>query len=265
MKIIKVYREKLIYKGYAPNTIKSYEAALYNFLYLNKGVNPRLVTTKLIINYLEGKSYKSISQQNQYIGALKLFAKYILGKKDIHLKKIERPKNKKTLPRVIDQQELRAKILSISNIKHKAILALTFSCALRVSEVINMRISDIDSKRMVIHINNSKGSKDRVVNLSETILEILRKYYLEYLPNEYLFNGQNKLKYSYTSCSKIVKKYLGYNCTMHTLRHSGATAMLDNGTDIRVIQNTLGHSNIKTTQIYTHLNLKTIKSAKMAI
>jgi len=155
----------------------------------------------------------------------------------------------------------------VSNLKHKTILAIIYSCGLRVSELINMQTRDIDDKRMLINIRSSKGNKDRQVQLTENILKLIKKYYNIYLPQEYLINGMNGGKYSSASIQKIIKaacKRAGIykKVTPHTLRHSFATHLLENGTDIRFIQNILGHSNIQTTQIYTHVSTTHLKNIK---
>ena len=222
--------------------------------------SPYQVTLTIIKRYLENKTYSSCSHQNQVIGSIKLFAKYILNKKAVHLDKIERPKKEKKLPIVIESEYLKETILGIENLKHKAILMIGYSCALRVSEVINLKIEDIDSKRMLINIRNAKGRKDRIVILSDTMLSTLREYYLEFKPTEYIFNGQFKSQYSASSCNKLVKKYLGNRCHYHLLRHSSATTMLENGTDLSIIQKLLGHTNIKTTMIYTHVSQKLLSN-----
>jgi site-specific recombinase XerD len=142
---------------------------------------------------------------------------------------------------------------------------LGYSCGLRVSEVINLKLEDIDSKRMLINIRNAKGGKDRIVKLSDTLLITLRAYFVAYKPKEYLFNGQFDNQYSTTSCNKIVKKYLGKKYHFHTLRHSSATTMLENGTDLSLIQKILGHNNIKTTMIYTHISQQLIQNVNTPI
>ena len=136
---------------------------------------------------------------------------------------------------------------------------------MRVSEIINLKLTNIDSKRMIIHIENAKGKKDRIVPLSKQILNLLRIYFKNYKPKEYLFNGQNKLKYSTTSCNQIVKKYLGQNYHFHMLRHSCFTSLVENGTDIRIIQKLAGHNSIKTTEIYTHISTKILSSINLPI
>jgi site-specific recombinase XerD len=214
---------------------------------------------------LENHKFSSTSQQNQYIGCLKLYARYILNKKDIHLSKIERPKSEKKLPRVIDKDFILDKLSKIENTKHKAILTLTYSAGLRVSEIVNLKIEDIDSKRMIIHIKNAKGRKDRIVPLSQTVLKLLRIYFKEYKPKEFLFNGQTNSHYSIKSCQTIFKKYIDEKSHIHILRHSCFTSLLESGVDIKIIQSIAGHSNIKTTEIYTHVSKKLLNKVVLPI
>jgi site-specific recombinase XerD len=265
MKILKIFEEKLRYKNYSERSIKLYTSYLNNFLCQTDIKDPYQVRTHQIVGFLEKYPYSSISQQNQYIGALKLYGKFILNKKEIHLSKIERPKSEKKLPKVIDGEFIKLQLSKIENLKHKTILTLTYSVGLRVSEIVNLKIEDIDSKRMIIHIKKAKGRKDRVVPLSQTVLVLLREYYKDYKPKEYLFNGQNSQQYSIGSCQKIYKKYIDNNSSIHTLRHSSATGLLENGTDIKIIQKLLGHSNIKTTEIYTHVSNQLLSKINLVI
>ncbi len=265
MKILEIYKQKLRYKNYSPRTIETYTCYLEKFLVSESIYDPYQVTLKTIKDYLHNRTYSSISTQNQVIGSLKLFAKYILNKKTIHLDKIERPKRQKSLPKVIEGELLKEKILAIPNLKHRAILAIGFSCALRVSEVINLKMSYIDRSRMIITIKNSKGRKDRIVKMSHDILTILDEYYKKYKPSSYLFNGQFSLQYSATSCNKLMKKYIGPQSHFHILRHSGATMMHESGLDIMILSKLLGHNSVKTTQIYTHVSNRTIHKIQMPI
>jgi site-specific recombinase XerD len=264
-KILEIFEEKLRYKNYSEKSIKIYASYLNNFLQQINVKDPHQIRTRQIISFLESHQYSSTSHQNQYIGALKLFAKYILGKKDIHLTKLERPKSEKKLPRVIDGDFIKQQLSKIHNLKHKTILTLTYSVGLRVSEIVNLKIEDIDSKRMIIHIKNAKGKKDRIVPLSPIVLELLRTYYIKYKPKEYLFNGQNSLQYSVMSCQKIYKKYIDNNSSIHTLRHSSFTGLLENGTDLRIIQKIAGHSSSKTTEIYTHVSNQLLSKVNLVI
>lgn len=265
MKILEIFGEKLRYKNYSKQTINLYKSYIKRFFQTVKIKDPHAVTMKQITMFLETYSFSSVSQQNQYIGCLKLYSRYILNKKDIHIKKIERPRKEKKLPKVIDSESIKKKLSEISNLKHKTILTLTYSVGLRVSEIVNLKIEDIDSKRMIIHIKNAKGRKDRIVPLSSTILELLREYWKLYHPTEYLFNGQKSIQYSIASCQKIYKQYIDSTSSIHTLRHSSFTEMLETGTDIRVIQKIAGHSNIKTTEIYTHISSNMLSQVKLPI
>ena len=256
------YIRKLTGLKYADNTIKSYGAVIYNFLeWLS--VPPSTITSKHVQSYLNTLTFKSHSHQNRYISALKFFYEKFLGKKYFKVD-FTRPRPKKRLPRVIDQDVLKYRILSVENKKHKAILALGFSCCLRISEVQSLTIYDIDSTRMLILIRNSKGGKDRYVPFTQNLLTILREYYKEYKPLEYLFEGQTPgTTYSITSMQKVCKKHCKTN--FHTLRHSGLTAMMENGTQLNILQAVAGHKKSTTTEIYLHVSKNHFQQAKMAI
>jgi len=257
------FKNILSFKNYSQNTIKIYLHYVEIFLlYFNKDIYH--ISQKEAITYLLNKEYMSPSQQNQIISSIKSLYKYVLNNK-LKSFKIERPRKERKLPRIIDKDLLKEKILSVSNKKHKAILSLAYSCGLRVSEVINLKIEDIDSKRIVININQAKGRKDRIVPLSNPLLQILRSYYKETLPHIYLFNGQKSLKYSATSCNKLIKKHIFDKISMHTLRHSSFTHLLESGVDINIIKEIAGHKSIKTTQIYTHISLNMLNKIKMPI
>lgn len=159
---------------------------------------------------------------------------------------------------MIDSEYIAHRIASMQNIKHKSILMLAYTCALRVSEVINLKIADIDSQRMIIHIKNSKGRKDRIVPLGMTLLTTLREYFKQHRPDIFLFNGQYGGQYTASSCNKIIKRVLGNTAHMHLLRHSAITGMVENGTNMGLIQKIAGHNDIKTTMGYTHLSTSVI-------
>lgn len=196
---------------------------------------------------------KTINTRKHRICAIKSFYQLSVGMPN-KINKIPYPKNEKKLPLVIESEFLKNHILKIENIKHRAIIMLGYSCSLRVSEVINLKIQDIDSNRMLINIRNAKGRKDRIVILSPLLLSTLREYYKEYKPKEYLFEGQNKPQYTETSCNSIFKKYIDQKGHFHQLRHSFATTLLEKGVTLRIIQELLGHSSSKTTEIYTHVS-----------
>ncbi len=145
-------------------------------------------------------------------------------------------------------------------------LRIVAKASLRISfSSINLKISHIDSKRMLIYVHKSKGKKDRMLPLSVKVLKTLRKYYKKERPVNFLFNGQNSLKYSQTSCNNIIKKYIGNNYHFHLLRHSCFTHLLETGTDLRIIQKLAGHKSSKTTEIYTHVSTKLLHQIKLAI
>ena len=263
-KYVQMYSEDLKLKNYASNTIDNYSNQVKLFLQHFNGVatKPSEISEKQIKAWL--LLANSINGRKHRISAVKLFYRYT-GKQPLKFKHIEYPRSEKKLPQIIEKEFLLESIAKIENIKHKAIIALAYSTGMRVSEVCNLKISDIDSKRMIITIRQSKGKKDRIVGLSEKILEILRAYFMQYKPKEFLFNGQFDLKYSPTSCNQIAKKYLGKNYHFHLLRHSNATALLEAGTDLRLIQKHLGHSSSKTTEIYTHVSTASLKSMPLPI
>jgi integrase/recombinase XerD len=259
---LKKFKNILRQKNYSERTIQMYSFYILKF-YTTINKETYTLTIKDLSDYLYNFKYSSISQQNQIINGLKLFYKCILNKSEIHLNKIERPRKEKHLPQIIDNLYLIAQINNIQNLKHKAILSLAYSVGLRVSEVINLKITDIDSKRMIISIRQAKGRKDRILPLSQNILNLLRDYYKQFKPKEYLFNGQFDLKYSSTSCNQLVKQYLGKQYHFHLLRHSCATELLERGTDLRIIQKFLGHSSSKVTEIYTHVSTNLLNKIQL--
>jgi len=263
-KYIESYRNELGLKGYADNTIKNYVSQVDLFLrgHNNLFTEPSKINETAIKTWL--LQFNTRNSMCHSISALKLFYKSVI-KQPMKFRYIEYPRSEKKLPKIIDKDFLLDAIHKINNTKHKAIISLAYSTGMRVSEVCNLKISDIDSKRMVITIRQSKGRKDRIVGLSEKILNILRIYFSEYKPKEYLFNGQFDLQYSHTSCNQIVKKYLGKEYHFHLLRHSNATALLEAGTDLRIIQKHLGHSSSKTTEIYTHVSTNIISKMILPI
>ena len=176
---------------------------------------------------------------------------------------LPRAKKPTQLPSVFAESEVLAIITSLTNVKHKTILCLAYACGLRVSEIINMKVLDIDSARMVINIRQAKGKKDRIVMLSEKLLALLRVYFLEYKPKKWLFEGQYGEEYSSRSVQLVLghaKKKAGIRKTgsIHALRHSFATHLYEGGTDIFSIKELLGHQSLQTTMIYTHLSKKNI-------
>jgi integrase/recombinase XerD len=263
-KIIKICEQKFINLNYSNKTKNNYISHIKKFIEYVGNKQIIHLSSKDFQSYLDSYKFTSISQQNQIINSIKFLYENVLERKYEKVN-FKRPRKEKKLPRVIDSQLIKDKISKINNLKHKTILSLCFSVGLRVSEVVNLKIEDIDSKRMLISIKNAKGKKDRFVPLSQNILNLLREYYKQYRPNEYLFNGQNSLQYSVKSCQEIYKKYVDNKTSIHCLRHSSATHLLENGTDIRIIQKLLGHNNIKTTEIYTHVSNNVLKKVNLPI
>jgi site-specific recombinase XerD len=263
-KIIKICEKKFIYLNYSPRTRNNYLSHIKPFL--------ESLGDKQIIHcnsqdfqlYLDTYKFTSVSQQNQVINAIRFLYKFVLNKKYDKVS-FKRPKSEKKLPKVVDGEFIINQLSKIKNIKHKMILTLTFSVGLRVSEIVSLKIEDIDSKRMLIHIKNAKGRKDRIVPLSEKVLTLLKEYFIQYKPKEHLFNGQNSNQYSVGSCQAIYKKYIDPTGHIHTLRHSCFTNLLENGTDIRIIQKIAGHSNVKTTEIYTHVSNQVLSKVNLPI
>jgi site-specific recombinase XerD len=260
---LKICKQKLNYLNYSENTIKCYLHYINEFIKLQDKSTVHL-TSSDFQTYLDNYKFTSISQQNQVINAIRFLYKEVLGKKYDKVS-FKRPKSEKKLPIVIDGEFIKNRLSKIENLKHKTILTLTYSVGLRVSEVVNLKIEDIDSNRMLIHIKNAKGRKDRVVPLSQYVLDLLREYWKEYKPKEYLFNGQNSLQYSVGSCQKIYKKYIDNESSIHTLRHSSFTGLLENGTNLRTIQKIAGHSSSKTTEIYTHVSSQLLSKVDLVI
>ena len=248
-------------KNYAQSTIDNY--SYYIKLFLEYTDKPR---TKISQTDIEKYMYEirlcDNSVKNQTISAIRIFFKYVLRKKIADIV-FERPRKNKKLPRVIDWNELTLKIDRIKNIKQRAILSIASRCALRVSEVCSIKIEDVDTERKLILVRNSKGNKDRYVPMSDELLQLLFYYCEEYDPKEFLFSGQFGGKYSVSSCQKIFKRYIDTTKSFHTLRHSGATQMLNNKTNLRTIQSVLGHASSRTTEIYTHVSNELLRAAAL--
>lgn len=208
----------------------------------------------------------SILYQKQLVAAIKFWYVGVLGKK-ITLDYLYPDRGEFKIPIVFSQQEIK-KILNVNdNIKHKAILATIYSCGLRLSELTNLMIKDVDSAAMMVTVRLGKGKRDRVVVLSEKLLVLLREYFREYKPQAYLFEGKKGGKYSERSVQQVLKKALAKSIintkgSVHSLRHSYATHLIEQGTDVRFVQELLGHKSIKTTLFYTHLTDATKRKIK---
>ena len=260
---LKICEQKFNYLNYSKRTSKIYLHYIDEFL-KSQYKSAKHLNSSDFQSYLNSYKFTSVSQQNQVINSIRFLYKFGLNKK-YNKVSFKRPKKEKKLPRVVDGKLIKNRLQNINNLKHKTILTLTYSVGLRVSEIVNLKIEDIDSERMLIHIKNGKGKKDRFVPLSQHVLELLRKYWIEYKPEIYLFNGQKSIRYSTGSCQKIYKKYIDNKSSIHTLRHSSFTNLLENGCDLRLIQKIAGHSSSKTTEIYTHVSNQMLSKVKLPI
>lgn len=269
IKLPKGYFELLRQKRYSQSTIKTYTAYFKDFMHYFSEQNLAEVNGPEINAYileLIDKWNITNSEQNQRINAIKFYYEKVL-RNERHIYEIERPRMERILPDVLSKTEVGAILNATVNLKHKTLLAVIYSCGLRRSELVKMKIGDVDSKRMMIKINGAKGKKDRYVQLSEGLLNLLRQYYAEFKPRVWLFEGLNGRQYSAESISKLLKGAafkagISKRVHPHMLRHSYATHQLEQGVDIRYIQSWLGHESVKTTQRYTHVTEHNFKNFK---
>lgn len=267
------YLEKLERLRYSDSTVRTYTKYFKEFqaAFLHEIIKE--LDADDINSYLTtllNNKKMSASQQNQRINAIKFYYEKVLGRERMYWQ-IDRPKTEKRLPEVLSKSEVKRIIDSCNNLKHRCILSLIYSAGLRRSELINLKITDINSDGGLICIKAAKGKKDRYSLLSTGLLVELRAYYKQYRPITWLFEGQERnTKYSPTSIANILKKAcikakIYRRITPHMLRHSFATHLLEQGTDLRYIQTLLGHSSSKTTEIYTHVSNKNLSQIKNPI
>ncbi len=257
------YRNKLIELRYSANTSRIYPAMFEEFLNYHHKTELREIDDRMItafLQYLVMERKVSPSYQNQAINAIKFYYEKMLGlPRKVY--RLDRPRMEKKLPLVLNEEEITRVIMLTKNIKHKAIIMITYSSGLRLGEVIDLKIVDIDSKRMQVFVRQAKGKKDRYTLLSKKALPVLRSYLKEHGPKEWLFEGVGGGQYSRSSVESVVadayqRAGITKAVTVHTLRHCFGTHLLENGTDLRYIQALMGHSSSKTTEIYTHITTK---------
>lgn len=257
---------QLIVARYSQSTIHTYTHMFRSFL---KAVYPKplhQVRKDDIIGYhreLIEKRKVSRSYQNQSVNAIKFYLEQVLKHKREYIE-LERPKQVQKLPQVLSLEEVKQIIKCTPNLKHKTMLTTLYSAGLRMGELLNLKIGDIDSDGMRIWVREGKGVKDRLTVLSPRLLTLLRTYYLQYKPKEYLFEGPDGGPYRGSSVRKvlqraIVRAGIKKKIKPHDLRHSFATHLLENGTNLRYIQTLLGHTSAKTTEIYTHVSTKKLE------
>lgn len=264
------FKQWLRSRRYSETTIKTYSEAIRIFLlfFCEKGLGE--IANEDIITFNNEyilKKKLSASYQNQMVNAVKLFFKTVQNQ-NLSIEQIHRPRKPKTLPNVLSKEEVKTILEAHGNIKHRTMLCLIYACGLRRSELLNLKSADIDGKRGILLIRQAKGKKDRIVPISTKTLEMLRSYYKAYKPQTWLFEGQTKgEQYTAESLQSVLKQALQKvnqkkPVSLHWLRHSYATHLLESGTDLRFIQELLGHNSSKTTEIYTHVSTKSLQNIK---
>ncbi len=266
---IAVLTTQLLVARYSKSTCDSYQFMFREFLRFVYPKPLHQITKWDILQFqrhLVVDKKVSRSYQNQSINAIKFYLEHVLGQ-DRQFFDLQRPKKTEKLPEVLSLEEVKAILKATGNLKHKAILATIYSAGLRVGELTELKISDIDSHGMRIWVREGKGVKDRITVLSPLLLELLRLYFKKYRPGRYLFESPDGKPYSASSIRKIlhrsvVRAGIRKKVVPHTLRHSFATHLLENGTNLRYIQTLLGHTSAKTTEIYTHVSTKKLDEVK---
>lgn len=254
------FDQKMVLRRYSDSTQRSYRQMFRAFLKAMYPMPLRQISKEDIMAYqaqLVLQKNVSGSYQNQSINAIKFYYEQVLGLPTEYYH-LERPLKEQKLPTVFTRGEVADLLKNAGNLKHRTILTLIYSAGLRISEAVQMEIKDIDSENMRIWVRGAKGKKDRITVLSPTMLALLRDYYRQERPSRYLFEGPDHAQYSVSSIRAIfhrAKKRAKVKTpgTVHTLRHSFATHLLENGTNLRYIQQLLGHSSSRTTEIYTHV------------
>lgn len=266
---INSFKKWMAQKRYSMNTINTYESMLlvfFRFMYPKKSndINEKDVIA-FNADYILANGF-SYTYQNQAINALKLFFRHLDAGHTLP-QQIERPKKSKKLPEVLSIDEVKSILENTTNLKHKTLLSLLYSCGLRIGEALKLSIRDIDLNRRFMHVKSAKGAKDRYVPVPTQMIILLNRYMNSYKPAHYVFEGQKGGRYTDVSARQVLKRSIEKagikkNVTLHTLRHSHATHLLENGTDLRFIQELLGHSSPKTTMIYTHVSTTSLDKIK---
>ncbi len=264
------FRKWMIHRRYSDSTINTYTGMLGQFLRFIRPKESSEISSDDMVRFVNeyiiprGLSY---TFQNQVISAAKLFFSHFY-KSDLEVETFRRPRREHRLPNVLSKEEVKAILQAPSNLKHRAMLSVIYACGLRRSELLNLKPGDIDRQRGVLLIRQSKGKKDRIVPISDKIIKLLEEYCISYRTVNWLFEGQLKgSRYSEKSLESVLKQSvikagIKKPVTLHWLRHSYATHLLESGTDLRFIQELLGHSSSRTTEIYTHVSTKSLQNIK---
>ena len=259
--ILAAFDAQLCLQRYALASRKTYKNALAKFLWNFRNQDLETLPISSITNYLfalQQQEHISASYQRQIVAALTKFYKLHYNRQ-LDLSALYPKRKAKPLPKYLTPEEVKRLLGECHNLKHLCILKILYGCGLRVSEVVALKIEDIDSSGMRLLVPNARGKKDREVPLPKSLLCNLQDYYTTFRPKEYLFEGQNGGRYSIRSIQQLTEKYarkaaINKEVTPHTLRHSYATHQLENGINIRYLQELLGHQSIKTTEGYMHIS-----------
>tara|TARA_R110002050_G_C8893751_1_gene509637 strand:+ start:441 stop:1562 length:1122 start_codon:yes stop_codon:yes gene_type:complete len=269
---IQRFKEWMRNRRYSESTIKTYsEAVALFFRFLDSKLPSSITNEDLEIfnrDYIIRRKY-SVSYQSQVINGVKLYFN-ILEERVLNPEIIKRPKQAKSLPNVLSKKEVKDILQALSNLKHRFMLVLLYSCGLRRGEILNLQVDHIQYDRGMILVKNGKGKKDRVVRFPEILHDLYREYLKAYQPKKYLIEGRGGGQYSAKSLAEVLKAAvekagIKKPVTPHWLRHSYATHLHEGGTDIRYIQELLGHQSSKTTEIYTHVSNREIKEIRSPI
>lgn len=257
---IQFFEQEMQRRNYAKHSINNYSSCLKHFFSQSKSDHPKNIHESEIRKFLF--NFKEPNTQRNYHSAIKKYYDVCLNQKN-KFKYIPYAKKNGKLPIVLSVDEIQRMFDACKNLKHKVILALLYSCSLRVSELINLKWKDIDRSRMIINIIQAKGKKDRQVGLNQKLVDLLTEYWREYKSKEYVLNGQfpeKQLQYSERSVGEVIKQLAdkagisNKRVYTHLMRHTSATHMVEKGIDINLIQKLLGHSNVKTTNVYLHIS-----------
>jgi len=247
-KQVKTFAISLRAKNYSDRTISCYVSILRSFLSHFK-ISPNRITSDEITEWIA--SHDNGSTKAQIQGCLKNYYTHVVGQPR-KFDYIPSTKRELKLPKVIDRDRLVLRIDRIRNIKHRAMVSVLYGLGLRRSELLDLLVSDIDGTRKTVHVRSGKGKKDRILQVSDSLLDLLRNYYRTYRPSTYLFEGASGGRYSPNSLAKICKTHIGIN--PHGLRHCNATHLIEAGMDVSEVSKRLGHSKLQTTMIYNHIS-----------
>ncbi len=246
-KEVNSFERALKVKNYSPRTIEQYCSILKKFL-RHFRTTPKRISSDEIVEYLS--QYQERNTLAATRGALQNYYKHVVGQPN-KFDRIAYPKKEHKVPQVISQETVIERINSIHNLKHRMIVSVLYGSGIRLSELLDLRITDIDGNRNTLFVRSGKGAKDRVVPVSSKLINDLRQYFKQYRPMSYLFEGQKGGRYSSTSVQNICRKYM--KCNPHLLRHCNLTHLVESGVDISEVSKRAGHAKLDTTMVYNHI------------